>query len=174
MRAAASTQPLDAPLNQTMFPLDHRGEFTRSKLTMRDPENFSADFLLRATRALVAARARDISVNGLRISFNGGMFRFVLNWNILIQIGYGHIDLSETEDAYVVSYYASFRQMVLIVSLLVLFLGVTVFMRDHMSLLGTLAVMAFAWLFLFGANWAVGMVQFPSLVKSMLWGGDRI
>ena len=157
-----------------MFPLDHRGEFTRSKLTMRDPENFSADFFVRATRALVAARARDISVNGSRISFTGGMFRFVFNWNILIQIGYGHIDLRETEDAFVVSYYASFRQMAIVVSLLVLFLGVTVFMRDHMSLVGTLAVMAFAWLFLFGANWAVGMVQFPSFVNSMLRGGDRI
>jgi hypothetical protein len=171
---ARSTQPLDAPLNQRMFPLDHRGEFARSKLTIREPEKYSADFFVRATRALVAASARDISVEGRRISFTGGMLRFVWSWNILNQIGYGQVDLSETPDSFVVSYYASFRQMLAIVSLLVLFMGASVYLREHTPLAGTLALMAFFWVFLFGVNWAVAMVQFPSLVKSMLWGGDRV
>ena len=157
-----------------MFPLDHRGEFTRSKLTIREPDSYSADFFVRATRALAAVSARDVSVNDHRISFTGGMFRFVWNWNILIQVGYGHVDLRETDDSFVVSYYASFRQMLVIVSLLVLFLGLSLLMRDHMPLAGTLGIMALAWLFLFGLNWTVAMVQFPSFVNSMLWGGDRI
>jgi hypothetical protein len=157
-----------------MFPLDHRGEFTRSKLTIRDPEEFSADFFVRSGRALAEVSARDISVNERRISFTGGMFRFVLNWNILIQIGYGHVDLNETDDSFEVSYYVSFRQMLVIVSLLVLFLGVLLFLSDHMPLAGALGLMAFAWVFLFGANWAIAMARFPSFVNSMLWGGDRI
>jgi len=157
-----------------MFPLDHRREFTRSKLTIPKPEDFPTDFITRATRALKAVSARNISVGGRRTSFTGGMFRFVLNWNILIQIGYGYIDLNETEDSFVVSYYASFRQMFVIVSVLVLVFGIDLFVNDRMPLAGKLGLMAFAWVFIFGGNWIIAMFRFPSFVNSMLWGGDRI
>jgi len=157
-----------------MFPLDHRGEFTRSKLTIPEPEKYSADFFMRATHALTAVSAQNISVNDRKISFTGGMFRFVWNWNVLIQIGYGYVILRETDDAFVICYYASFRQMFVILSLLVSFFGLNLFMRDHFPLAETLGAMAFVWLFLFGVNLAIAMVQFPSFVKSMLWGGGRI
>ena len=157
-----------------MFPLDHRGEFTRSKVTINDPENFSGDFFERATGALAAVGARDISVNGHRISFTGGMFRFVWNWNILIQIGYGYVDLTETDDSFVISYYASFREMLVIVSMLVLIFGVDLFVSDKMPLAGKLGLLSFAWIFLFGGNWVIAIARFPSFVNNMLWAGDRI
>ena len=157
-----------------MFPLDHRGEFTRSKITIPNAEAFPVDFITRATRALEAVNARDVCVDRQRISFTGGMFRFVLNWNILIQIGHGYVDLNETEDSFVVSYYASFRQMFVIVSLLVLIFAIDLFVNDRMPLAGKLALLAFAWVVLFGGNWVIAMARFPSFVNSMLWGGDRI
>jgi hypothetical protein len=157
-----------------MFPLDYRGELSRSKLTVSEPDKFPADFLLRSTRVLQQVRARDITIDGQRISFIGGVFRFVWNWNILEPIGYGHIDLNETDDSFVVSYYVSFRQLFVIASALVLIFGLDLFRNDHMPVGAKLGFIVFAWFFLVGGNWLIAMVRFPSFVNSMLWGGDRI
>ena len=129
----------------TMFPLDRRGEFKRSKLTIQNVEAFPREFFARATHVLQSVAARNISIDGRRINFTGGMLRFVWNWNVLIQIGYGHIDLTETDDSFVISYYASFREMLFMVSALVCPFGVDLFFNNvgGMRLAGKLALVTF-------------------------------
>jgi hypothetical protein len=160
-----------------MFPLDHYGEFSRSKTSIPDVDYFRTDFFVRAKRALEAARAQDISITNNRIAFTGGAFRLVWNWNILVQIGYGYVELREDDSSFVLSYYASFRQLFVLVSAgLFLVFGIALFSDsgDELSIAGKLALLVFVWLFLFGGNLVVAMIRFPSFVESMLWGGDRI
>src|ERR1051326_4449791 len=104
-----------------MFLLDHRGEFSRSKATVLDVNRFRNDFFLRASRALRDVRAENIIITDNRIAFTGGAFRWVWNWNLLIPIGYGYVELHDKEDSFVVSYYASFRQMFVIVVVALVF-----------------------------------------------------
>jgi len=66
--------------------------------------------------AHVAARLRDIDANEVdvrphRVTFKGGFFRFVTNWNILVNFGFG--DLEVDPDSHEVRYRLSYRQLVI-------------------------------------------------------------
>jgi NADH:ubiquinone oxidoreductase subunit H len=169
---------LSPVVKKTMFPLDHCGEFRRSKSTIPDSQHFVSDFERRAVQALQACRGRNIAVQNGRVSFTAGIFRLVTNLNILNSVGYGHVEIGETANDFVVSYYISFRQMAVSIALVVIiFFGGFMFVNDskgELPLLAKLAIIVGAWIFLFGVNWISGIIQVPSLVKSMLWGGDRI
>jgi hypothetical protein len=159
-----------------MFPFDHRGEFIRSKSTIVDAPDFAHDFEARATRALNSCRARNIVVANGRISFTAGIFRFVTRLNILNSIGYGQILLTETPDHFVASYYISFRQMAVVLALIDIVFCAFVFGNDRgneIPLIAKLAIPVIAWLVLLAFNWLGALIQFPTLVKSMLWGGGR-
>src|SRR4051812_28694859 len=113
-----------------MFTLDHRGEFRRSKSTIPDPQHFVSDFERRAVQALRSCRARNIAVQNGRISFTAGIFRLVTNLNILNSVGYGQVEIGETANDFVVSYYISFRQMAVSIALVVtVFFGGTMFVN---------------------------------------------
>jgi len=159
-----------------MFPFDHRGEFVRSKSTVVDAQEFAHDFEVRATRALNSCRARNIVVANHRISFTAGIFRFVTNLNILNTISYGQILLTETPDHFVVSYYISFRQMAVVLAVTVIVFCAFIFGNDRgneIPLIAKLAIPLVAWVVLLAVNSFSGLIQFPTLVKSMLWGGGR-
>ena len=160
-----------------MFPLDHKGELIRSKSTIPNVNDFRELFFRRASNALLDASANNVQVDENRVSFTGGLFRLVWSWNVLNQIGYGYVELHESEDSFKVTYYASFRQMFVVISVMVfLFFGVALFSDkgDELSVIGKLAILVFAWLWLFGGNWFVAMARFPTFVSSLLWANERI
>src|SRR5713226_3498439 len=55
--------------------------------------------------------AREVEVDQNRVSFTGGMFRFVSNWNVLVPFGFG--DLTVDSSARHIRYRLSFRQLVI-------------------------------------------------------------
>jgi hypothetical protein len=165
-------------LELNMFPIDHRGELTRSKATIPNAQEFKHDFQIRAVRALESCRARNVTIQNNRVSFTAGIFRFVANLNILNSIDYGYVDINEADDRFVISYYISFRQLLVLISALVIIrFGGFMFVNDtrgELPLLTKLLVLVLAWLVLFGLNWLSGIMQFPSLVNIMVWGGGRV
>jgi len=68
-----------------MFPMSITGEFKISRLQDEDVNLV----LNRVEQELAAVRATNVSRTANRITFKGGIFRFVSNWNLLVPIGYG-------------------------------------------------------------------------------------
>ncbi|HKP48122.1 MAG TPA: hypothetical protein VJT50_16090 [Pyrinomonadaceae bacterium] len=146
-------------------------------MSVSDPESYTPEFFSRAARALDAWHARNITIAANRISFTGGIFRLVTNLNPLVPISSGHIEITQTDDEFVVFYEISFAEMLVIDSVMfLLFAGYILFSPNAPAMpVGALVIFSvLGWLFLFGLNWLLGVVQFSSLVKSMVRGGERI
>ena len=56
-------------------------------------------------------QARNVQVEGYRVTFTGGMFRLVNNWNVLVPFGFG--ELTVDPERHEIQYAVSFRQLVL-------------------------------------------------------------
>ncbi|MHC4503361.1 MAG: hypothetical protein ACYTFI_08660, partial [Planctomycetota bacterium] len=70
-------------------------------------------------------RARHVTVDGNRITFKGGVFRFVTNWNVLVPFGTGELEfLPATRE---VRYRLSLAQLIIVVTVLVGSLAVLMF-----------------------------------------------
>jgi hypothetical protein len=153
-----------------MFPLNDYGELKRSRVTVTGPEDFKQQFLFRASDELKKVKARNVEIQGDRISFNGGMFRAVSNWNILTQIDYGYLEIKEAEDEFIITYFISFGVLFICACALVVCLGGILFIQNTpLSLAGWLALLVLAWLWLFGVNWLVAIARFPPFVERILW-----
>jgi hypothetical protein len=55
--------------------------------------------------------ASEVEVRNNRVTFSGGIFRFVTNWNILVSFGFG--DLTVDSDTSEIRYRLSYRQLVI-------------------------------------------------------------
>ncbi|MGI8655231.1 MAG: hypothetical protein ACR2LC_08440 [Pyrinomonadaceae bacterium] len=93
------------------FPIDNHGEIKWINLRALNAADFKQHLLTKAFEELKAANGYNIEIQGNRISFRGGMFRFVSNWNILTQIDKGYIEIAPSSEGLTVSYYISFRQL---------------------------------------------------------------
>lgn len=60
---------------------------------------------------LSSVDANAVEVRGNRVTFEGGMFRFVMNWNVLVPFGFG--DLTVGSETHEVRYCLSYRQLVI-------------------------------------------------------------
>lgn len=72
--------------------------------------------------------AKEVSVEGNSVSFVGGVFRFVTNWNVLVPFGFGDLTIDSANCE--VSFRLSYRQLVvctavgfLVIVAMLLFLG---------------------------------------------------
>ena len=139
-----------------MFPLSIDGEIG---LGSAEPD----DAILSALRrALVAKKARNISTDGRRITFDAGIFRPVWNWNVLVPVGNGTIELVPGPPRRV-RYAFSCRQM----------LACTTAMAVAMGCLGAheygaavaAAIFAGAWAWLFGMNYITAAMRLPGFVR---------
>ena len=143
-----------------MFPFDYRGECRWHSVKPGEADRFRRLLLTASADELRKVKGRDVRVEGDRVLFRGGMFRLVSNWNILTQIDHGYIEVKSAGGAVVVSYYISFKFLVIAGTVLVL-----IFVGEASPPVG-LAV--FVWLWLIGMNLLIVMVRFPRFVRRIL------
>ena len=103
-------------------------------------------------------KASTVEILGNRVAFTRRLFRFVSNWNVLAPFESG--DLTIDADSRQVHYRVSFRELVLLGTGMV---GVmTVFLRT--SQVPLLLIIPLMWLWLVGANLAIGIFRFKQFV----------
>lgn len=142
-----------------MFPTSIKGQFERSMLQSEDI-NLT---LSRVEQELVAVRASDVLRTGNKITFRGGIFRFVSNWNILVPIGYGEIEILPAS----VKYEFSCAQMLVLTTLMAGVMGM--FMLSSVPVFSTFSLVAplLMWLWLFGMNYLIAVVRLPAFVRKI-------
>lgn len=109
------------------------------------------------------ARAIRISLDS--VSFSGGPFRLVSNWNILVPFDHGELVVDEV--THEVRYRLSFRFLVFAVTALVGFAGVSEwYAGNHDPVI--LLFVAFGWLFLVGGNLMTGIPRFERFLRNAI------
>ncbi len=112
---------------------------------------------------LRSVKASTVEIQGNSVVFTRRMFRFVSNWNVLVPFESG--DLTMDVEGHQVSYRVSIRELVLLgtgmVGLMTVFLLAS---PGHPPLL----LMPLMWLWLVGANLAIGIFRFKRFVGRAL------
>ena len=125
--------------------------------------------LNRLESALAEARPASIRRDSSGLRFRGGPFRLVSNWNILLPISTGVLEVSPREDGVNVRYRVTFTEMLVIVTLMVggIF-GPVVVRSAKLPMQGRLGILLFAWSWLFGANFALTWWRLPRFLVRTL------
>ena len=109
--------------------------------------------------SLEQADASTVEIQGNCVAFTAGVFRLVGNWNVLVPFGSG--DLTVNADFRQVRYRVSIRQLVLIGTTFVGIMSVFIVMSHVWQPLLFVPLM---WLWLVGANVAIGISRFERFV----------
>lgn len=113
-------------------------------------------------------KARDITRNQNNFSFSGGIFRFVSNWNILVSVSSGEISIEETAEAISIHYVLKFTEMLIIASLMVVGgFGAVLWQAPNLSFVPKVMLLAVAWSWLFGMNYLITILRFPSFIRKI-------
>lgn len=145
------------------FPIDYRGEVRwRSKVSLRG-EHLQHAVLHELVRALAGAKGTPI-VHGNRISFTGGMFRFVPNWNILVPITHGSLEVTLVDDTVVVSYYLNFKQQLVLASMIAL-ISLSFLAASTEPLAVRIGFPAFIWVWTCGLSYVITIPRFSRFIK---------
>jgi len=114
---------------------------------------------------LRGVRASAVEITGNNVTFTGGMFRLVSNWNVLDPFGSG--DLAVDADACMVRYTLNCWQLVVVATVMIVFAAAILLASVSDSggkNLWLLPVLPFMWLWLVGGNLAIGIPRFKSFV----------
>ena len=148
------------------FPLNYQGKITCDCKTELTSDQFQLHFLREMADAIVEAKG-GVSVNGNRVAFTGGLFRFVSNWNILVPITRGYVETNEIGDELIVSYSINFHQLLAMMSIFIVV--VLSFLAIGEEPIGIeYAIPVFIYLFVFGLNYLLTIIRFPAFVKQVL------
>jgi hypothetical protein len=109
--------------------------------------------------------ARSIRISRDAVSFSGGVFRGVNNWNILIPFGHGELIVDNAKPE--VSYRLSVRQLVITVTIILAFVFVNLWsvVRTDPAIL---FLLAFGWLWLIGGNLMVALPRFKRFLRDSI------
>src|ERR1700694_3862198 len=123
--------------------------------------------------ALAGVKAGALQRVGCAVHFRGGAFRLVSNWNILVPISTGVLEVRSQEDGVSVWYRASFSQLLLVVTLMVAAVfGPAVAMSAQLTVLGRVGVLLVLWSWLFGTNFVLTYWRLPRfLARSLVAAG---
>lgn len=143
-----------------MFPVSIDGEFALST----DPQQI--DLVLDGiVSALRGKGSTDVERQGNSVVFRAGFLHTsgIGNWNILLPVGSGRIDVID-EDGLRVRYRLSTKELLSVVSALLVFATITPIARgaDPKSALGYLVI---GWLWLFGANYLLGLLRLSHFMR---------
>lgn len=109
---------------------------------------------------------RKLDVSGDTVSFRGGVFRLVMNWNLLVPIGRGEIVVAPTDDGLLVRYRISFRELITVATIMILVMMVMIFGSEGIEAFPIVPVgLSFGWLFIVGGNIAICIPRFNSFVR---------
>jgi hypothetical protein len=147
------------------FPLSH----SKKKLIInRDKTDYiSTDIAIEnICKMLRKVKATNIISNGHEVSFKVGIFRFVINTNILTPISYGRITVKNSNESLEIHYQLKFIELFVIVTIMVpLFFGSVLVSQKDISFLLIASILCGAWFWLFGMNYLITIWRFPSFVK---------
>lgn len=137
------------------FPFSYEAEFRSTVRTS------GAQLLRTLEDGLLRLKASDIVRAGDAVQFTATLFRFVTNWNLLVFIDKGQIEVHERDSNVHVRYRIEFARSFFLVTFLVgTFFGVQVFRAPNLNVAGKLAILGFSWAWLFSANYVISVIRF--------------
>lgn len=113
--------------------------------------------------------ARDVKVDGKTVTFRGGGFRWVTNWNVLCPFGFG--DLTVDSVNHQVQYRLSLRQLIVVGSLATGFMAAVLLGN---SVPQGLVLVPFIWLWFVCGNLAIGLPRFLYFVRRSIASAPRV
>ena len=120
------------------------------------------DLLRMFAQRLEDVRAGNVTVEENSVGFTGGVFRLVSNWNLLVGITSGRIELEPEADR--IAYSLSFIQLVVggtvMIGLMAVFMGATGFPS-----VAFFCGLPFMWLWLVGMNYLITLARFDRFIK---------
>jgi len=147
------------------FPLSYANKIE----VLFDAKNHAPENLLRSIiSSLKKVKASNIRNDQNRITFSGGILRFVMGWNILCAISSGEITFEKNNDKLSLNYHLKFTEMFVIVTIMVLgFMGPFIFQARNLSPFPKIIILLFMWLWLFGGNYLLTIFRFPGFIRKM-------
>jgi hypothetical protein len=104
-----------------------------------------------------------------KISFSGGFFRFVTNWNILHAVSNGEIRVEEANQKISLHYNLKFTEMLILVTILVFgVFGDFNLQGSYLSFFPKILNLAILWFLFFGMNYLVTMIRFPPFIRRII------
>lgn len=146
---------------------------TKTQTVSFDQEVDSASLPEHLALCLRSVDADTVEVMGNRVTFTGGMFRLVWNWNVLVPFGSG--DLTVDSDTCEVRYTLSFRQLVLVATAMTAVMAAFVLALSGLrEALGVAFALPLMWFFVVFGNLALGFARFQSFVSRAIATAPRI
>lgn len=147
------------------FPFTWRGEVLipqrRSVTRLRREEALD-----RLAAGLERERPRTLVRHLDHLDFQGGVFRWVSSWNLLLPVDRGWVAVTDAAEGLRVTYELSYRQLFVIVTAMVgIFLAPAVLTVRLTPPLGKVLLIAGAWAWLFGGNFFTTAVRFPRFIR---------
>ena len=137
-----------------------------------DSDRTAAELASHLAECLRHVNARQVIVDGNRVTFRGGMFRFVSNWNVLVAFGSGEIRVDPENRQ--IEYRLNAAQLITVVTIMIsimalVMLGSSIPDADR-QLLGTVSpvIIAIGWAWLVGGNLVIGLVRFNAFLRRSL------
>jgi hypothetical protein len=130
-------------------------------VVLANPKTDCEALLAHLEKELRRVQARRIERTGNSIRFSGGLFRLVSNWNLLGPISRGEIVVQPESGK--LAYSLSFRQLVVVVSLMVGIAAFFILVSDELRML--LFAVPFIWIWLVGMNYLTALTRFDRFLK---------
>jgi len=151
------------------FPMSINGTVNlgRDAPTGGDPEATAN----RIEDMLREARATTITRHGNTVSFTAGMFRLVINWNVLVPFVTGTISVQPLEEGMKLNYKLSTIEMTIAVTAMMCIASILLLANDPTARSGIFVYLflIFGWFWLVGGNYVSGMIRFRSWLWRGLW-----
>jgi len=151
------------------FPLTIAGTV---KLAAATPGQAS-DLAEQLAKALIANRATDVRSSGNSVTFRGGMFRFVTNWNLLVPVTSGTITVASGSPGSV-DYCFSCMQMLIFATAFSLLVLVFFASPPRAPLAFDLLAPIGAWAWLFGANYLLAYFRLSGFIRDVIAGSTTL
>ena len=145
-----------------MLPFSRNGLVPLPPQAGTDPELI----LDRLAAALAELRPRSVQREPGAVTFEGGLFRFVSNWNLLVPLAWGRVAVGRRDGGLEARYRLAFTELVAITTALVGLVAIPIVLvpgPDAGAVRFVVPVVMWAWLV--GANVALTLVRFPAFVR---------
>lgn len=149
-----------------MFPLDYQNQIEVSGES--DINDYQKRFLTKMSEELRAVEATGIQIQGNKLSYRVAFFRLVSNWNLLIPIDRGSVEVTSSANKIIISYFISFKRLVIIVTLLVSVFGVFFVQDAGLPVTKKILLLSAAWLWLAGANCLITLIRYSAFIKRIV------
>lgn len=149
---------------KTLFPSTVEGTITMR--SSAEPDESVEHALAALTIRLRKQKPDRLVRTTNKVSFNGGVLRFVPSWNLLAPITAGEISVTSDGQVLTIRYKVTFTQLIIIGTALTLWIGSSFWQATSFPLLGKIVGLLSMWLWLVGGNYLLTAVRFPAFLRS--------